>query len=101
MVIFFSRFLYPGILALIVAAVSYPPGFGQFIAGELSTHEQVSNLFTNFTWTEKELTVEQAAIVQHWTNPYTQNVFTNLVCYLLYTVRIKSTSTFHPVFLIF
>ena len=83
----FSRFLYPGILALIVASLSYPPYLGQFIAGELSTHEQVSNLFTNFTWTETDLTVEQMAIVSHWKTPYT-DVFGNLVCYLLYTVRI-------------
>ncbi|KAJ6639380.1 Chloride channel protein 2 [Pseudolycoriella hygida] len=35
-----NRFLYPGILALIVSSLSYPLGTGQFIAGELSTHEQ-------------------------------------------------------------
>lgn len=69
-----------------VASISYPNGTGRFIAGELSTHEQVQNLFTNFTWTQDNLNVEQAAIVSHWTNPYTGEVFSNLVCYLLYTV---------------
>lgn len=38
--IFCSRFLYPGIVALTVASFTYPLGTGQFIAGELSTHEQ-------------------------------------------------------------
>lgn len=70
-----------------VASISYPNGTGKFIAGELSTHEQVSNLFTNFTWTQENLNVEQAAIVAHWTNPYTNEVFANLVLYMLYTVR--------------
>jgi len=69
-----------------VAAISYPNGFGKFIGGELSTHEQVSHLFTNFTWTQHDLNVEQSAIVAYWTNPYTQDVFTNLTLYLLYTV---------------
>lgn len=77
-----------------VASVSYPPGFGQFIAGELSTHEQVSNLFTNFTWTNEELSVEEAAIVSHWTTPYS-GVFTNLALYLLYTVSNLKKSVIH------
>ncbi|EDS40747.1 chloride channel protein 2 [Culex quinquefasciatus] len=80
-----GRFLYPGIVALIVATLSFPHGFGQFIAGELSTHEQVHQLFSNFTWTKHELTVEQAAIVGNWRTPYTE-VFTNLVLYLLFTI---------------
>lgn len=81
----FSRFLYPGIVALIVASLTYPLGTGQFIAGELSTHEQVHELFTNFTWTADELTVEQATIVKHWTSKYT-DVFFHLTAYLLFTV---------------
>lgn len=40
---FCSRFLYPGIVALTVASFTYPLGTGQFIAGELSTHEQGTN----------------------------------------------------------
>lgn len=82
-----SRFLYPGILALIVSTISYPLGSGQFIAGELSTHEQVHQLFMNFTWTGEELTVEQATIVNHWSTKYT-DVFFHLSAYLLFTVNI-------------
>lgn len=81
----FSRFLYPGIVALIIASITYPLGTGQFIAGELSTHEQVHELFTNFTWTADELTVEQATIVKHWTTKYT-DVFFHLTAYFLFTV---------------
>lgn len=82
---FFSRFLYPGIVALIVSSISYPLGTGRFIAGELSTHEQVSQLFTNFTWTKSDLTVEQATIVNYWSTAYT-DIFFNLGAYLLFTV---------------
>jgi len=37
-----SRFLYPGLVALTVASVSFPLGLGQYMAGDLNTHEQVS-----------------------------------------------------------
>lgn len=82
-----NRFIYPGILAFMVAAISYPNGLGQFIAGELSTHEQVTHLFTNFSWTSETLNVQQADIVRYWTNPCTGEIFSTLVFYLLYTVR--------------
>lgn len=91
-----NRFLYPGIVALIVATLSFPHGFGQFIAGELSTHEQVHQLFSNFTWTKHELTVEQAAIVGNWRTPYTE-VFTNLVLYLLFTFFLSIVASTIPV----
>lgn len=81
----YSRFLYPGILALIVSSLSYPLGTGQFIAGELSTHDQVSQLFSNFTWSTDDLTVEQATIVNNWSTVYS-DVFVNLTCYTLFTV---------------
>lgn len=84
--LFYSRFLYPGILALIVSSFSYPLGTGQFIAGELSTHDQVSQLFSNFTWSTDDLTVEQATIVKNWSTPIS-DVFVNLTCYTLFTVR--------------
>lgn len=80
-----SRFLYPGFLALLVSTLSFPLGPGQFIAGELSTHEQVTQLFSNFTWSRDDLTVEQAAIVTHWVTSYT-NIFINLSIYIVFTV---------------
>lgn len=72
-------------MALIVSSISYPLGTGQFIAGELSTHEQVSQLFANFTWTDDDLTVEQATIVTNWSTAYS-DVFVNLTAYTLFTV---------------
>ncbi|XP_055541757.1 chloride channel protein 2 isoform X3 [Wyeomyia smithii] len=91
-----NRFLYPGILALIVATLSFPLGFGQYIAGELSTHEQVLQLFSNFTWSNHDLTVEQAAIVSNWRTAYT-DVFANLFIYLLYTFFFSIITSTIPV----
>lgn len=102
---YYSRFLYPGIVSLIVASLTYPNGVGQFIAGQLSTHDQVSQLFTNFTWTKPDLTVEQATIVKNWSTDYT-DIFISLTAYLIFTFVfsiIASTipvpsGTFIPVF---
>lgn len=71
-----------------MSSISYPLGTGQFIAGELSTHEQVVQLFSNFTWTKHDLTVEQATIVSNWTTFFT-DVFVNLTAYTLFTVCIS------------
>lgn len=72
-------------MSLIVATLSFPLGFGQFIAGELSTHEQVHQLFSNFTWSNTVHTVEQAAIVSNW-KAGSGDVLINLIVYLLFTV---------------
>lgn len=77
-----------------VAAISYPNGSGAFIAGELSTHEQVEHLFSNFSWTSETLNVQQAEIVKFWTNPNTGEVFSVFVFYLLYTVSLLLSCEF-------
>ncbi|XP_023289163.1 chloride channel protein 2 isoform X2 [Orussus abietinus] len=79
-----NRFLYPGIVSLLVASVSFPLGLGQFMAGDLNAHDQVAGLFTNFTWTKKVLSVEEMNIVKHWTTPYT-DVFVGLLSYGAFT----------------
>ncbi|XP_033224488.1 chloride channel protein 2 isoform X7 [Belonocnema kinseyi] len=80
-----NRFLYPGIVALMVSSVSFPLGLGQFMAGDLNTHDQVHGLFTNFTWTRENLSVEEVNVVKHWATPYT-DVFVGLLSFTLFTV---------------
>lgn len=31
----FSRLIYPGVITFLIASVTFPPGFGQFMAGEV------------------------------------------------------------------
>jgi len=66
--------------------MSFPLGLGQFMAGDLNTHDQVYGLFTNFTWTKENLGVEEMNIVKHWSTPYT-DVFSGLLSFVLVTVR--------------
>ncbi|XP_032593473.1 chloride channel protein 2 isoform X3 [Drosophila grimshawi] len=91
-----NRFLYPGFLALLVSSISFPLGTGQFLAGELSTHEQVTQLFSNFTWSREDLTVEQAAVVTHWMTNYT-SVFCNLVIFTIFTFFFSIIASTIPV----
>uniref|UniRef100_A0A8C3STE0 Chloride voltage-gated channel 1 n=1 Tax=Chelydra serpentina TaxID=8475 RepID=A0A8C3STE0_CHESE len=42
--------IYPGVITFLIATVTFPPGFGQFMAGELMPREAISSLFDNYTW---------------------------------------------------
>ncbi|KAM9839036.1 chloride channel protein-like [Aulostomus maculatus] len=46
------RLLFPAMVTLVIATLTFPPGFGQFMAGELMPRECISSLFDNFTWTK-------------------------------------------------
>ncbi|OAD55366.1 Chloride channel protein 2 [Eufriesea mexicana] len=91
-----NRFLYPGIVSLLVSSVSFPLGLGQFMAGDLNTHDQVYGLFTNFTWTKQELGVEEMNIVKHWSTTYT-DVFIGLLGFVAFTFIFSIISSTVPV----
>ncbi|KFO89255.1 Chloride channel protein 1, partial [Buceros rhinoceros silvestris] len=44
------RLIYPGVITFLIATLTFPPGFGQFMAGELMPREAISSLFDNYTW---------------------------------------------------
>ncbi|KAJ7335213.1 hypothetical protein JRQ81_013154 [Phrynocephalus forsythii] len=44
------RLVYPGLITFLIASLTFPPGFGQFMAGELMPREAISTLFDNSTW---------------------------------------------------
>ncbi|TKS88798.1 Chloride channel protein 1 [Collichthys lucidus] len=46
------RLIFPAVVTLVIATLTFPPGFGQFMAGELMPRECISSLFDNFTWTK-------------------------------------------------
>lgn len=79
-----------------MSSLTYPNGVGRFIAGQLSTHDQVGQLFTNFTWTKEDLSVEQATIVKNWSTEYT-DIFVNLSSYLVFTFIFSIIASTIPV----
>lgn len=74
-------------MSLLVSTVSFPLGTGMYFAGDLTTHQQVMNFFSNFTWTHENLTADQHSMVKHWQTPHS-GVFVSLICYVAYTVNI-------------
>ncbi|KAM3912940.1 chloride channel protein 1 isoform 2-T2 [Leptodactylus fuscus] len=46
------RFVYPAVVTFCIATLTFPKGFGQFMAGELMPRESISVLFDNNTWTK-------------------------------------------------
>uniref|UniRef100_A0AAQ6AI92 Chloride channel protein n=1 Tax=Amphiprion ocellaris TaxID=80972 RepID=A0AAQ6AI92_AMPOC len=48
----FLRLIFPAVVTLVIATLTFPPGFGQFMAGELMPRECINSLFDNFTWTK-------------------------------------------------
>eukprot|EP00063_Salmo_salar_P034665 XP_014009500.1 PREDICTED: chloride channel protein 1-like isoform X4 [Salmo salar] len=51
-----GRLIYPGAVTFVIATLTFPPGFGQFMAGELMPRECINSLFDNFTWTKLSAT---------------------------------------------
>ena len=76
-----NRFLYPLFVSWTVSTVAFPGWSGQLFASELSTHQQIEDLFSNSSWTE------HPEAVGHWVvagAPPSASVFATLTCYILF-----------------
>ena len=93
-----NRFIYPFLVSLLTSSVTFPPGLGQYIAGDLTTHDQVESLFSNHTWTKdpEELTVDEWEHIRHWCTEST-SIFFNLVCYILFNFAFSILCSTLPV----
>ncbi|XP_073991746.1 chloride channel protein 2 isoform X2 [Rhodnius prolixus] len=91
-----NRFLYPGIVVLISSSVSFPLGLGRYMAGDLNTHDQVAGLFSNFTWTKGEFTVEESEVLRHWTTDHT-DAFVSLTGFIIFTFVFSIIASTIPV----
>lgn len=80
-----NRFMYPGLVGLIIASITFPLGYGKFIASQVTTHHQMVDLFNNITWSKTNLSVSEAELLHHWV-PEGTNVFGNLSCYVVFHV---------------
>ncbi|XP_008592603.1 PREDICTED: chloride channel protein 1 [Galeopterus variegatus] len=64
-----GRLLYPGIVTFIIASFTFPPGVGQFMAGELMPREAISTLFDNNTWVKHAGDPESLGRSAVWIHP--------------------------------
>ncbi|XP_037691890.1 chloride channel protein 1 [Choloepus didactylus] len=63
------RLLYPGIVTFVIASFTFPPGMGQFMAGELMPREAISTLFDNHTWVKHVGDPESLGQSAVWIHP--------------------------------
>ncbi|XP_052820809.1 chloride channel protein 2-like isoform X3 [Mya arenaria] len=78
-----NRFLYPGLIALLISSVTFPPGLGQFFCGQLTHRRAVDELFSNITWTAGQADdLDDEEILRHWNPPQT-NIYVTLVLFII------------------
>ncbi|KAJ8917396.1 hypothetical protein NQ315_002420 [Exocentrus adspersus] len=92
----FNRFIYPGVIVLIISTVTWPPGIGQFMAAQIAPGVQVKDLFSNFTWTKENLTVDQMDVVSHWSTKWS-GIYTSLVVFFWYQFIFSILATSMPI----
>ncbi|XP_061654539.1 chloride channel protein 2a isoform X2 [Phyllopteryx taeniolatus] len=92
------RLAYPALVTLLVSTLTFPPGFGQFMAGQLTQHESLVALFDNRTWCRQGVAEEFDYISHHhgWKHPQV-NVFITLVLFIVMKFWMSAVATTMPV----
>uniref|UniRef100_A0ABM5FRC4 Chloride channel protein 1 n=1 Tax=Pogona vitticeps TaxID=103695 RepID=A0ABM5FRC4_9SAUR len=90
------RLVYPGVITFLIASLTFPPGFGQFMAGELMPREAISSLFDNYTWvkhTEDPQILGKSAV---WIHPKV-SVFVIILLFFLMKFWMSVIATTMPI----
>ncbi|XP_056276202.1 chloride channel protein 2-like isoform X1 [Pseudoliparis swirei] len=92
------RLVYPALVTLLVTTITFPPGFGQFMAGQLTQHESLVALFDNRTWCRQGVAEEFDYISHHhaWKHPQV-NVFVTLILFIVMKFWMSAVATTMPV----
>ncbi|XP_019388355.1 PREDICTED: chloride channel protein 2 isoform X2 [Crocodylus porosus] len=93
-----KRLLFPALVTLLVSTLTFPPGFGQFMAGQLTQKDTLVTLFDNRTWVRQGLAeeFEYVGISEAWRHPRS-NVFVTLVVFILMKFWMSALATTIPV----
>ncbi|XP_026222808.1 chloride channel protein 2c [Anabas testudineus] len=104
-----KRLLFPALVTLCISTLTFPPGFGQFMAGQLTQKETLQAFFDNLTWSKQGLAEEfdYMGHSQAWRHPQV-SVFVVLVIFIIMKFWMSALATtlpvpcgaFMPVFLI-
>ncbi|XP_048836337.1 chloride channel protein 2c isoform X2 [Brienomyrus brachyistius] len=93
-----KRLLYPALVTLLVSTLTFPPGFGQFMAGKLTQKESLVTLLDNRTWAKQGIAEEfdYMGHSQEWKHPQV-NVFVTLVLFIVMKFWMSALATTIPV----
>ncbi|MBN3325089.1 CLCN1 protein, partial [Atractosteus spatula] len=90
------RLIYPGVVTFVIATLTFPPGFGQYMAGELMPRECINSLFDNLTWTKLSGSQQNLGRTSAWVNPHI-NVFIVLLLFFVNKFWMSAISTTMPI----
>ncbi|XP_041933300.1 chloride channel protein 1a isoform X3 [Alosa sapidissima] len=92
------RLIFPGFVTLVITTLTFPPGFGQFMAGELMPREAINSLFDNFTWTKVWGNPPPPGLGRSaaWLHPDV-NVFVILLLFFVMKFWMSAVSTTMPI----
>ncbi|TEA25149.1 hypothetical protein DBR06_SOUSAS1010023 [Sousa chinensis] len=90
------RLLYPGIVTFVIASFTFPPGMGQFMAGELMPREAISTLFDNNTWVKHEGDPESLGQSAVWIHPKV-NVVIIIILFFIMKFWMSIVATTMPI----
>uniref|UniRef100_A0A4W4DS63 4Fe-4S ferredoxin-type domain-containing protein n=1 Tax=Electrophorus electricus TaxID=8005 RepID=A0A4W4DS63_ELEEL len=93
-----KRLLYPALVTLLISTLTFPPGFGQFMAGQLTQKESLVTLLDNRTWAKQGI-AEEFEYIGHaaaWKHPQA-NVFVTLVVFIVMKFWMSALATTIPV----
>ncbi|CAL8350445.1 unnamed protein product [Lota lota] len=93
-----KRLLYPALVTLLVSTLTFPPGFGQFMAGKLTQKEALVTLLDNRTWAKQGIAedFDYLGHLQDWQHPQV-NVFVTLVLFIVMKFWMSALATTIPV----
>ncbi|KAK5919554.1 hypothetical protein CgunFtcFv8_023434 [Champsocephalus gunnari] len=90
------RLVYPAVVTLLISTLTFPPGLGQFMAGQLTQHESLVALFDNRTWCRQGVAEEFDYHHNGWKHPQV-NVFITLVLFIVMKFWMSAVATTMPV----
>uniref|UniRef100_A0A8C2AW51 Chloride channel protein 2 n=1 Tax=Cyprinus carpio TaxID=7962 RepID=A0A8C2AW51_CYPCA len=94
-----KRLVYPAVVTLLISTLTFPPGFGQFMAGQLTQHESLVLLFDNQTWYKQGVAEEfvySSHVPQAWKHPQV-SVFITLLLFIVMKFWMSAVATTMPV----
>ncbi|KAF5895234.1 chloride channel protein 2-like, partial [Clarias magur] len=93
-----KRLVYPAVVTLLISTLTFPPGFGQFMAGQLTQHESLVALFDNQTWYKHGVSEEfvYSSQPQAWKHPQV-SVFITLLLFIVMKFWMSAVATTMPV----
>jgi len=94
-----NRFIYPFFISFLISSLSFPAGPGMFQAADITTHEQIEILFSNYTWARnvEDMTPDEYSHIKHWMDIHTKSIFVNLTVYILSTFFLSILASTLPV----